>query len=395
MKLGYFSYSNLRVSETFIYDLVKDLSQHEQVDLTYYSGMSTGEIVSDFKLNYVLTGYAEIGEKLSFRAFKLGQIFGKGYQYKSAVQRWFAFRALKKRVRDLPDVAYIDYADSGVLVREFLEYKKIPYILHVHGFDITSSLNDTVFARQLTKVFSGATYILVASDYMRRLLLLLEVKAEKIKVIRYGIDVKAITPMKWEERMLHPPSVIFLGRLTDKKHPIALLHAFKLVLEKFPTARLTIIGDGVLKKVVEDRVVLLNLTKSVDLLGSLPREKAFPIINRHWVFAQHSVTSRSGDQEGYALSPAEAAAHELPVVSTIHNGIPEHVIDGTTGFLVPEFNFEAMAEKIVLLLQNPKLAEKMGKAGRINIASINIQEKRVSEIADLLKITARQATDKE
>ena len=108
-------------------------------------------------------------------------------------------------------------------------------------------------------------------------------------------------------------------------------------------------------------------------------------MNKHWIYAQHSVTAISGDKEGYAISPAEAAAHELPVVSTIHNGIPEHVIDGETGFLVPEFDYESMAERIIQLIQNPMLAKKMGRAGRNNILALNNPQKRIDKIYNLLE----------
>lgn len=79
------------------------------------------------------------------------------------------------------------------------------------------------------------------------------------------------------------------------------------------------------------------------------------------------MTARSGDQEGFGISLAEAAALELPVVSTLHNGIPEQVINGETGFLVREHDYEAMAERLVHLLGTPDKAEKMGMAGSENI----------------------------
>jgi glycosyltransferase involved in cell wall biosynthesis len=96
------------------------------------------------------------------------------------------------------------------------------------------------------------------------------------------------------------------------------------------------------------------------------------------------VTAKSGDQEGFAISLAEAALHEIPVVSTFHNGIPENVIDGETGLLVKEFDFEAMAEKIIYLIENPEIAEQMGKAGRKHILNLCEPERRISKIKELL-----------
>lgn len=387
INLAYITHTGVSVTETFIYDNIKGLSSEKNINLSLYSGKSNSnsDHLSDIDVNF--TGYAQKGEKLSYLAFKLFRILGLeiGYKMKAAVQKYFSHKALKQHLKKSTDVAFIDYANSAILVREVLEEKKIPYIVHVHGYDITSSLTDPQYQKDLAKVLLNASFLIAASHHMKSLLVLLGASEEKIRVIRYGVDVDSITPILWEERVSKKPSVIFLGRLTSKKHPIALLYAFKEVLEKIPDCSLTIIGDGPLENKVLELVKKLNIESSVNLLGSLPREKSFPIMNKHWVYAQHSVTSDSGDQEGYAISPAEAAAHELPVVSTIHNGIPEHVLDGVTGFLVPEYNYKMMAEKIIYLINNPDIAENFGKSGRKNIKKINDGKVRTFELKNLLQ----------
>ena len=151
-------------------------------------------------------------------------------------------------------------------------------------------------------------------------------------------------------------------------------------------AQLTIIGDGPLYKKVKGLIETLGLSDSVSLMGAMAHQPAMEMLSKHWLYAQHSVTANNGDQEGFAISPAEAAAYELPVVSTFHNGIPEHVIDGVTGYLVREFDFESMAEKIIQLLQNPDLSLKMGQNGRKNILGLNDPEKRIESILGILQL---------
>lgn len=153
------------------------------------------------------------------------------------------------------------------------------------------------------------------------------------------------------------------------------------------------IGDGPEMGRVRQRISKLSLENSVKIYGELSRAEALAIVNEHWVFAQHSVTAATGDQEGFAISLAEAAALELPVVSTLHNGIPEQVIDGQTGFLVKEFDYEAMAEKIIKLLLNPSLAEQMGQAGRNNISQLCQMSKRVESIYDVLAEACKKKND--
>ena len=77
-----------------------------------------------------------------------------------------------------------------------------------------------------------------------------------------------------------------------------------------------------------------------------------------------SVTAQDGDQEGTPAVLMEALAQGIPVISTYHSGIPELVQDGISGFLVPERDTNALAEKIIYLLEHQEIWAEMGKAGR-------------------------------
>jgi len=381
MKLTYFTHGDVSISETFIYDLIKGLEK--EFDLTFISGKK--KIKNKVTSKQIASGYEENAGMLPYYLYKMGQLFGnKGNEYKGKTFEYYSNKALKNLDIDC-DIAYIDYATSGVLLMKYLSVNNIPFVVHVHGYDITSATNDVYYKQKLNILFKKAAYFIAASNYMKRLLVLLGCPIEKIKVIRYGINGYNITPQTWHKKVKTKPSIVFLGRLTLKKHPIALIHAFKIVNDKYPDSVLKIIGDGELKEEVIERINSLGLNDSVILYGALPREKSFKILNDSWIYAQHSVTALTGDQEGYAISPAEAALHELPVVSTYHNGIPEHVIDGVTGFLVKEFDYESMAAKMIDLIEDTVLAEKMGKAGRENILNINNPKRRILQISELLR----------
>ena len=384
MKLAYFTSGEITFSETFIIDLVQGLSQ--KLELTIISGKK--EFSSHIIDDQIPAGYIQNAGTIPYYAFRLGAFKGDyGYKLQGKIKKYYADKSLKKINKEF-DVAYIDYATTAVLVMDYLTDKKIPFVVHVHGYDITSSVNDPYYKEQLKLLFKKASYFIAASKYMKRLLILLGCPEQKIRIIKYGINGSIITPKTWNERLKTEPRIIFLGRLTYKKHPIALLHAFRIVKDKIPKAQLTIIGDGELYDEVTERIKMLNLKGHVKMLGALPREKSFKILNNSWIYAQHSVTALSGDQEGYAISPAEAALHELPVVSTYHNGIPEHVINGKTGYLVKEYDFETMASRIIELIEDPELMENMGKAGRQNILNLNNPEKRIESILELLKETS-------
>ena len=384
IKLGYFTQVLFGVSETFIYDLVTELNHDKNIDFTYISKHEKS-LKAEFNINNLVVNYSHKYVSWLIRWYKLNELLGRdGSRAKMNLKKWLAIRALNKKVTKKFDVAFIEFADTAILLMNYLYQQKTPFIVHVHGHDITSSLNDKAYKEELMVLFEKAAFFIAASEYMKRRLMLLGCDENKIKVIRLGIDSKHIEPTPWSEKIKLPPSIIFLGRLTAIKNPVALLYAFQKVKQEIPEATLSIIGDGEMKAAVLNTITKLGLSNAVTLYGALPREKSFPILKSHWIYAQHSVTSLRGDTEGFAISLAEAALHELPVVSTIHNGITENVIDGKTGFLVPEFNYEAMADKLIYLIKNPIVAEEMGKAGKKHILNLCNPTTRIEAIKSLI-----------
>lgn len=383
LSIGYFSHTSISISETFIYDLLKKINSRADINLTYVSGQRN-PVTVDFNLKSISVGYSTGYNSLIQIAYKIGQIKSKGPKIEMQLRKWSAFRSLERNHLPEFDCAYVDYATSAVLLMDYFERMKIPFVVHVHGYDITAYTNNMAYVVELEKLFKKASAFIAASQYMKRRLILLGCSEKKIKVIRLGLESESIKPTSWEKRKKGKPSVVFIGRLTEKKHPIALLHAFKIVKEAVPSAVLTIIGGGKWEDKVKNEIERLHLKASVKMMGSIGRNESFPILNKQWIYAQHSVTSIDGDTEGFALSLAEAALHELPVVSTIHNGITENVVDGETGFLVPEYDYESMAEKIIYLIKNPDIAEMMGKVGRKHITQMCNINRRSEEIIQLL-----------
>jgi len=387
MKLGFFTDHPVNTSETFIHELLVGLEAVFGSDnLLHVVGNRNGKQVVNN------TCFADFSIKRNWLRFLRNAERALNLKIHSSfrIRRAAAERAMKKlKKQDLPEVAYFEFGQPAVLFRRFLEENGIPMVVHFHGMDASSAFNSSSYELEIKKVFNYAAFIITASHHIKRLLVLRGCPIEKIRVIRYGIRVTEIKPVSWDMRNAEKPSVIFLGRLTEKKNPIALIYAFDLVRKAVANAQLTIVGDGPLSDDVRQLVAALGLTDSVKLPGEMPHEAALDLLSSHWVYAQHSVTAMNRDQEGFAISPAEAAAYELPVVSTLHNGIPEHVIDGVTGYLVQEFDYESMAERIIKLLQNPDLSRKMGRNGRKNILKLNDPTKRIESVQSILQLACQ------
>jgi glycosyltransferase involved in cell wall biosynthesis len=157
------------------------------------------------------------------------------------------------------------------------------------------------------------------------------------------------------------------GRFVHKKAPQNTILAFVKVLEKHPDAQLILAGNGKLFKHCKKLVKQHNLENFVYLPGAFNSEQLKQWFSEATAFVQHSMTAPNGDMEGTPNSITEASLAGLPVISTFHAGIPNVIIDGKTGLLVNEGDIDAMAEKMIWILDHPQEAQKMGHAGKENI----------------------------
>jgi glycosyltransferase involved in cell wall biosynthesis len=113
----------------------------------------------------------------------------------------------------------------------------------------------------------------------------------------------------------------------------------------------------------------LNISGSVEFAGSKSHQEVAHLMRHVRAFVQHSITASSGDSEGTPVAIQEAGGSGLPVIGTIHAGIPDVVQDGVTGFLVKEGDIEGMAQRMKEIAQNPQLAASMGEAAKTRILS--------------------------
>jgi 2-polyprenyl-3-methyl-5-hydroxy-6-metoxy-1,4-benzoquinol methylase len=112
------------------------------------------------------------------------------------------------------------------------------------------------------------------------------------------------------------------------------------------------------------------LNNAVTLHGDQPHERVMAQMHDSCVYVQHSITDpQTGDAEGLPHIILEASAAGLPVVSTLHEGIPDEVQHGVTGFLVEEGDVDAMADCMTNLAQAPHMRKTMGTAAYEKIAA--------------------------
>ncbi|MER8842444.1 glycosyltransferase [Mesorhizobium sp. M0913] len=251
-----------------------------------------------------------------------------------------------------------EYGPLGCQIAALSRKLHIPLHVHFHGFDASALLRSQRQVRHYRWMFGLAESIIVPSRYIALKLHELGCPADKICVSPCGVN-----PRRFGVSVRTEGQLIAIGRLVEKKAPHLTILAFGKVAAAFPESRLDIVGEGPLRPQCEALINSLNLQGRVRLLGAQRSESVATFLQRSAIFVQHSVTAPNGDTEGFPVAVLEAMACGLPVISTLHSGIPEAVEDGTTGFLVEEGDVDAMANAMSVLLGHPSLAAQMGLAG--------------------------------
>jgi phosphatidyl-myo-inositol dimannoside synthase len=167
---------------------------------------------------------------------------------------------------------------------------------------------------------------------------------------------------------------IAVARLIPQKGVETLLRAWRTVLDRSSQRgarrELVIVGDGPLRPRLERTIRRLKLSGSTRLLGALPSSGVISELQQASVFALPVRTRLAGlNPEGLGLAALEAAACGLPVIVGDSGGAPETVREGETGFVVPPGDHALLAERLILLLEDPALAQDMGASGRRYVAA--------------------------
>jgi glycosyltransferase involved in cell wall biosynthesis/ubiquinone/menaquinone biosynthesis C-methylase UbiE len=280
------------------------------------------------------------------------------------------------------DVVLAEYGPVGCRMYAACEKAGIPCVVHFHGHDAYVTKILTRNSVTYRDMFQRAQRFVAVSEAMRTQLINLGVPADKCLLNPYGVSIA-------RKDIATPESVapIFLavGRFVEKKAPHFTIQAFSLVYKQNPTVRLVMAGDGLLIEQCKNLAVKLGIADAVNFVGVQSRRSIAKLMRSSRAFVQHSITAESGDSEGLPLAILEAGAAGLPVISTRHAGIPDAVVEGENGFLVDEGDIERMAQAMLSLVKNPKLAQWMGNNFRCRIEEHFSRRKSIEGLRAILQ----------
>ena len=236
-------------------------------------------------------------------------------------------------------------------------------LISFHGADISRRFRQEE-ASAYDLVFEKADLITSNSDYTKKKLTKLGCNPEKIKKLSMGVDLRELS---FSERRLAAGDrirILTVARLVEKKGLEYSIRAVAKLIKSQPGIQYRIVGDGPLRDGLKILISDLGVSEQIELLGWRNTDEVRELYEKAHLFTLASVTAEDGDEEGQGLVLQEAQAMGLPVVITNHDGFPEGMLDSVSGFLVPERDADALAEKLDYLIQHPETWPDMGRAGR-------------------------------
>jgi colanic acid/amylovoran biosynthesis glycosyltransferase len=262
------------------------------------------------------------------------------------------FHRKVKRLR--PDLIHAHFAGCGRAALPLARALRVPLLVTLYGADVTVRKPHEIYKR----LGEEAKLFLCVSGFLRDRALDAGFPSQKLFVHHLGVDRSLFCPLPSPET---PRGVLFVGRLVEKKGCEYLLRAMKLVQRAHPESELTVIGDGPLRLSLEALARQLNIR--CRFRGVQPAAIIREALHKTRVFCAPSVTAANGDTEGLPVVLGESLATGVPAVSTTHAGIPEMVVDGVTGLLVPERDSRALSEALCRLIEDDDLWQSFHRAG--------------------------------
>lgn len=286
-------------------------------------------------------------------------------------------RIIREQLRG-SSLFHVNFGHFALAMQQHARAAGIPITAYFLGADASAYLRDPAYCHRLRQ--SKFDSVFVNSQDMKRRLVSHLPPDTSCNVVYCGIPLERFP---FRQRRAVSDGAVFLqvSRLDPKKGIDVTLKAFRRYLrETDPRARLVVAGDGPLRTDLLQLSDALGLQGKVSFLGPIGYQRYIELLHSADVFIHPSHTAADGDMEGLPTAICEAMACGLPVVSTLHSGIPELVDDGENGYLAQERDDAGIFDSMVLL-RNSDIAA-MSRSARLKIESRFDHDKNISMLAD-------------
>lgn len=321
----------LPLSETFIYPQVSRLDRYRSVVLDRHRRQNRTEFPwSDYYSVVERRGsWYAMGERLALRYFG----------YSPYLERILRVEKVQ--------VIHAHFGQLGALITPVARRLQIPLVVSFYGKDLSNFVAHPRWKGRFADMWQTAQAVLALGEQMVEALARAGCPRRKLSVMPIAVDLGRIQYVERQPPVGPSPlQMVGVGRLIKKKGFDVALRALSHLPEP-EKVHFTIVGDGPQRDELQALVAQLDLAQTVSFAGWLSHERVIQEMSRAHVFLLPSRTDPdSGEMEGTPTVLLEAQATGLPVISTVHAGIPDIVQNGRTGWLVAEDNEHALSAQL-------------------------------------------------
>lgn len=289
-----------------------------------------------------------------------------GAEYKAALRARNAFFFVDLFQRERVPHFHVHFANRAAHTAMFVKaISGIPFSITAHGQDFMSDLGSDDLLRELC---ATAEFVGAETEYSRDILAA-RCPQSRTKIFRVynGIDLSRFPAPQATRANGGPVRFLSTGRLVPFKGFDILIDACAELRNHGLNFTCEIIGDGPLRDDLEVQVVSQNLREQIHFAGEQSQKYVLTALRHCDVFALASNIDERGASDVFPTVIAEAMATGKPVISTTVAGIPELVVNGDTGLLVPPRDPHALADAMKRLGGDENLRNNFGRAGRSRI----------------------------
>lgn len=260
-----------------------------------------------------------------------------------------------------PDLVHVHYPDGGLRNRLYYnDFQRL--VTSTWGSDVCESPEFPLPERHkqgVRDLLSRSHVVTATTRFLAKETAKFCPAGKPIHVIPFGVDCDRFRPPDDPRRPTNEIRLGFVKNLERKYGPEQLLAAMPAIVKHSPRVKLFMCGRGDMAQELHELVDRLHLREHVEFTGRIPHDRVIPLVQSLDVMVMPSTC-----QESFGVAAIEASACEIPVVATQVGGVPEAVVDGQTGLLVPPFDPDALARAIIGLIDDPQRRVQMGRAGR-------------------------------
>ena len=287
----------------------------------------------------------------------------EGGKAKKLAVAMFSYIKYRERLREC-NLVHVHMASRGsyrrkkVFIATAFSHNK-PVLLHLHGSEFATWYDEECSEEEkleISRIFNRCAKVVVLSEEWKDFLLTRRIcDLERIEILHNAVNIPSKNTTAYDRN-----TVLFMGRLDERKSPDVLLRSAVQVLALHPDARFIFGGDGN-ALAYEQLACDLGISNSCSFIGwatSVKKDEAF---------RSSSIFCLPSKNEGMPMSVLEAMSYGLASVATPVGGIPQVITDGVDGLLFPVDDVDVLTEKLDSLMSDKATKERIGRRGRTRI----------------------------